>query len=164
MKKYCCYFVFLLFIFIGFGINHVNALPNGTYKITSALDETKVLTSSEENNIQINEYSEKDTQLWEIEAQSDGSYTISSKVDTGKCFDVAGGSINNRTNIQLYNKNSTNAQKWYIRSAGNGYYYIKNLYNNKVLNLDGANTSNGSNVSVAPKKNIDRQKFKLVQQ
>ncbi|MBR2834030.1 MAG: RICIN domain-containing protein [Bacilli bacterium] len=164
MKKYCCYFVFLLFIFIGFGINHVNALPNGTYKITSALGETKVLTSSEENNIQINEYSEKDNQLWEIEAQSDGSYTISSKVDTGKCFDVAGGSINNRTNIQLYNKNSTNAQKWYIRSAGNGYYYIvSKLPGLHVVDVAGGQKEENNNVWLYEANYTKAQQFKFTE-
>jgi len=55
------------------------------------------------------------------------------------------------------------ASYWALEPTGDGYYYIRNLHNDKVLNLDGANTNNGSNVSVAPKKNIDRQKFKLVQ-
>jgi len=54
------------------------------------------------------------------------------------------------------------ASYWALEPTGDG-YYIRNLHNDKVLNLDGANTYNGSNVSVAPKKNIDRQKFKLVQ-
>jgi len=53
---------------------------------------------------------------------------------------------------------------WALESVGGGYYYIKNLYNDKVLNVDGSSPHNGNYVSVAPKKNIDKQKFKLVVQ
>ena len=93
MKKALLGFLFLFTLFLVFNVDKVKAYPisSGTYKITSSLDENKVLTSSEDGNIQINTDKGTENQLWDVLLQSDGSYLITSKSDNSKSFDVEGG-------------------------------------------------------------------------
>lgn len=62
-----------------------------------------------------------------------GIYTISSVTNNKFVIDVSGASMNEGGNIQLWQNNNTIAQKFLIRSAGNGYYYIENLKSSKML-------------------------------
>ena len=117
MKKYFK-LLFTFVIFFGFSMG-VKAIDSGTYKIISVLDEHMALTGAEDGNIQINTFEDKSNQIWNVTAQSDGSFIIASK-DNNKSLDVAGGNIANGTNIRLYSPNNTDAQKWYIRTATNG--------------------------------------------
>lgn len=50
---------------------------------------------------------------WKLEYQTDGTYTLLSTYN-GKALDVAGATMANGTNIQTYESNNTQAQRWYI--------------------------------------------------
>ena len=165
MKKILFGILFLFAMFWCFDIDNVKAYPisSGTYKIVSMLDEDKVLTSSEDGNIQINTNEDKDNQLWDFILQNDGSYLITSKVDSGKSFDVVGANSANGTNIRLYATNKTNAQRWNLKSSGDGFYYIHSKINNySVLDVKGANKEEDTNVQLHSLNYTNAQKFKFV--
>ena len=54
-----------------------------------------------------------------------------------KAIDVASGSQKAYTNVAQYDRNNTDAQKWIIKSAGDGYYYIISKCNNLALDVAG---------------------------
>lgn len=76
---------------------------------------------------------------------SNNLYEIHSGSKTGKNLDVAGGSTSAGGNIQVYGKNGTNSQKFYIIASGNG-YVIKNVASNLVLDVESASKYDGANV------------------
>lgn len=63
-----------------------------------------------------------------------------------RVLDVAGGSYNSGAKVQLYVANGTNAQKWYVRSLGNGAYSLTAFVSGKALDVPSANASNGATV------------------
>ena len=68
------------------------------------------------------------------------------------------------TNVWQYTGNGTDAQKWVIRSAGGGYYYIISKVNGLYLDVSGASNSNGANVQVYTGNSSSAQKWKLTVQ
>lgn len=79
----------------------------------------------------------------------DGLYYIESSLNPNMVVDVTGGQLANRTNIQLYQKNGSNAQKWRFTYLSNGYYKITSLvYLSKSLDVSNMGTSPGTNVQL----------------
>ena len=74
------------------------------------------------------------------------TYTISSKLNSNKVIDIAGGSTSSGANVQLYSSNGSTAQQFKVLSAGDSKYYIQNVKSGKVLDVSGAGTANGTNV------------------
>ena len=54
----------------------------------------------------------------------DGTYVMSSALDTNKVIDLSGGVVRNAGNIQLYTYNGSAAQQWNIKYNSQGYYTI----------------------------------------
>ena len=54
----------------------------------------------------------------------EGLYTFENGNDRSKVLDVAGGSGSNGGNVQLYTSNQSNAQKFLVQEAEDGYYSI----------------------------------------
>ena len=141
------YFIFFSVLFL-FGISCVNAggVSSGVYVIRSSLDNEKVLTTADNNNIQINSFEQKNNQYWQVIKQDDGSFIIESLVDNSLVFDVTFASIKNETNVRIYSNNGTAAQKWKLKSAGEGYYYIVSLLSDKmVLDIAQGSIAEGTN-------------------
>ena len=61
---------------------------------------------------------EKNSDLGEFLRQADGSYKIVSKYDEGKALDVNDASNYSGSNVQAYRDNNSDAQRWFIYSAG----------------------------------------------
>ena len=76
----------------------------------------------------------------------DGDYAIGSELSSDKGLDIAGGSIDNSANLQLYTFNSTPAQTFHIAYLADGFYKIINTNSEKALDVSGAGTYNGANV------------------
>ena len=77
---------------------------------------------------------------------NDGYYFIGSSLNNNKVLDIENGIIAENTNIQIYDINSSLAQKWYIKYQNNGYYkIISNKDENYCLEVE----SNGTNVQIA---------------
>ncbi len=69
----------------------------------------------------------------------EGTYTISSALGNNQVLDVSGARLTNGGNVQIYASNGTSAQKWYVRSAGSGYYTLQNVNSGMYLGVNGSN-------------------------
>ena len=119
------------------------------------------LLTRNESNAQKFKFTETETNTT-MPTLSNGYYTINSNLDNNKVIDVAGGSKNNGTNIQLYSSNNSNAQIWYLKYINNGYYYITSaLTPTTSLDLTCGNTSNGTNIQLYKTNSTDSQLWKL---
>lgn len=88
-------------------------------------------------------------QAWRFIAASlidDGYYVVVNQSSGNRVLDVAGGSSSAGARVQLYTANGTNAQKWYVRSLGNGAYSLTAFVSGKALDVPSANASNGASV------------------
>ncbi len=89
-----------------------------------------------------------------------GIYRISSALNNNMFVDVNGASKANGTNVQLWSRNSSVAQKWYIEYLNNGYYKITSLVDlNKSLDVDYGGMNNGTNVSIYQYSNSVNQQW-----
>lgn len=71
-------------------------------------------------------------------------YTIRYSTNTNYCIDVKDGNIGNKTYIQLYKSNDTNAQIFRIWDAGNGYSFITPVTQSGLhINIPSANMVSG---------------------
>lgn len=77
---------------------------------------------------------------------ANGTYIIESALNKDKVLDIDGAKTNSGANLQLWGKNYTNAQKFYVEYAGEGYYTIKALCSGKYLDVEGAKKDCGTNV------------------
>ncbi len=92
---------------------------------------------------------------------SDGVYTIQSAI-ASKVVDVDDAKAKNKTNVQLYGSNGTNAQKWKVTNIGNDTYEIASLVDeNFVLDVDNAGKKNKTNVQIYKRNNTNAQKWTL---
>lgn len=57
---------------------------------------------------------------------------------------------------------TSSRQKWYLYSAGGGYYYLKNAASGRYLDLYCGITQNGTTVRVCPFNGSSAQKWKLI--
>ncbi len=91
---------------------------------------------------------------------NNGIYTITSAINNTSVVDVKGGKYQNNTNINLYEDNYTNAQKWQVTYLNNGYYKISSI-GNKNYNLDvkGAGKKNRTNVQLYKNNNTKAQQW-----
>ena len=77
----------------------------------------------------------------------DGIYFISSAVNKYKsCLDICGASKENCANLNLWEKNGTSAQKFEIKMQNGGYYTIRALCSDKMLDVKDASDKLGTNI------------------
>ncbi len=80
---------------------------------------------------------------------NDGVYTIYSAINQNYTLDVAGGKIDNKTNIQLYKSNNTAAQQWKVEYLNDGYYKITSVKDNDYsLDVTGGKKKKGTNIQL----------------
>lgn len=81
------------------------------------------------------------------ELPEDGSYIIVAGSENGNTVvDVSAGSTQNGANIQLWENNGSNAQKFYFKYDGQGYYTIYSISSGKALDVSNGNMIPGANV------------------
>lgn len=133
-------------------------VKDGEYIIASAKsgDYTMAVSGS---NIQLSAFTGGSEQKFKVTYVSGGYYKIISS-STGKALDVANGSADNKTNLQVYTWNNTSAQLWKFVDAGNGSYYIKSKLGTTADLVNGKLTS-GNNIQMYAMSNVDAQKWKL---
>ena len=130
---------------------------NGYYQIISYENEKFLSTDGENVFLSDDEY------RWIIKKNTDGTYLICS-LDNG-CVDVYGASVKAGTNIHLYSKNNTLAQKFIfnlidLRGVDDGFYNILSFANDQLaVSLDGFVAYDGLNVLLKKKANINNQKW-----
>lgn len=89
-----------------------------------------------------------------------GVYSLNSAADSTKVVDISCGSLANKGNVHLYNKNNSNAQKFIISKIGSGYYAIFNVNSGKALKqLDGERSKCGTkSICWVRQAEVDTQK------
>lgn len=98
---------------------------------------------------------------WYLESSGDGSYMIQNAA-TGLYLDVANGSFTNGTNVQIWTRNSSAAQRWYFINDGGAYKIIaKN--NHLTLSLQRAVAENKPNVDMWRDIGAAHQRFYLTE-
>ena len=92
----------------------------------------------------------------------DGIYYIQN-VYSDLYLDVANGSAENGANIQQWSYNGSDAQKFKLVSAGNGYYYIMTGATGyeKCVDVAGGKSADGTNILQYTYKGSTNQLFKL---
>lgn len=145
----------------------VSRNENGTYSIESALWKNislDISVASTANGANIQIYTKNGTvaqsfRFIDAKPQVDPCedfglenryFNIASVANDSYVVDIAGASASNGANVQLYSANKTYAQLFTFQfvetEAGKGYYYIINAKSGKVLNIDGGNLVNGTNI------------------
>lgn len=76
----------------------------------------------------------------------EGYYRIHSKLNYNFVFDILDGSLETGANLQLYESNNTNAQKFRIKKRADGTYKILNAVSGMALDVQGAVFENGTNI------------------
>ena len=77
---------------------------------------------------------------------SGGLYEIRSMLKASAALDVSGNSSTNGANVQLYQANGTNAQKFYLTEETSDHWSIQHYGTNMYVDVKGAGTSPGTNV------------------
>lgn len=77
---------------------------------------------------------------------SEGIYYIQSALGTTLGLEVAGGSTSNSANIRLSKLGENYSQAFYVKSDGNGGYFLENYHSGLRVVVAGGSTENGANV------------------
>lgn len=81
------------------------------------------------------------------EVVKDGDFAITAGPDLSRMvLDVVGGSASNGANVQIYQSNTTAAQRWRVSHDDDGYLTITNVKSGKALDVSAGSTSLGTNV------------------
>jgi surface antigen len=137
---------------------------NGIYKLTRK-GSNKVLDAASCGgagaNVQLWDDLNNDCQKWVFQRQSDGSYEIKAKYNTGLNLDVLN-CLGAGANVRMWNDLNNNCQRWILEAQSDGSYEIKNK-NNLTLNLDAQSCGSwaGTNVQVWTDNNENCQRWML---
>ena len=112
-------------------------------------------------NLQIWETTKLESnQLFRIKKEN--VYYVLQSEFSQKMIDVSGAVFESQNNVQLYEANGSDAQKWIITDVGNGYYMIIPYGNqNLALDVSGGVNTNGANIWLYEKNYGDAQLFRL---
>ncbi len=147
------------FIFEDVNKKHEKTIESGIYKIRNVNDITKLLNvNTNTGNVEIWEQKIINTEQFELEfIEDEGCYIIKS-IATGKVLDVYGGYTKPGTNVQVWEENGTDGQKWYIDKNENEYSIISKA-SGLCLDIYGGYTQNGTNVQMWKSTGAKWQKF-----
>ena len=99
----------------------------------------------------------------EVPIVESGTYSVVSGLNENKAVDIANGSKYNGANIQLYNDNGTDAQKWEISyDDKTDTYKLFNKTANKAIDVDSASRESGANVQIYSSNNTCAQKWSII--
>ena len=156
----------------GFGINVIENINEylatdigtGFFASVSNYDTGYKLTNSDENVVlnAENESIPRTDQTWKFERQDDNSYLIRC-ISNGKCLDAANANDFDGNNVQVYEDNSTIAQRWIVVKTGNDQYLIKSVIGETVLDAytQAGEVFDGTNIQVYRPNGTIAQIFKI---
>ena len=135
-------------------------LEDGTYYISSAINSNIVFdvddNSWKENaNIAVWTKNNQNNQRFNITYLGDGYYKME-VVSSGKYL-----SKDDKDNVVQKEYDNLDSQKWYLKDAGNGYFYILSKSNSLYLDIYGGEASAGKNLALFSGHNGENQKFKF---
>jgi beta-N-acetylglucosaminidase len=94
-------------------------------------------------------------------AISEGLYTFSSALAADKVIDIVGGNAANGARVQLWQNNTTSAQRFRITANSDKTFTITNVNSGKVLDVRNAEANNGAVVWQYTPNGTDAQKWVL---
>ncbi len=134
------------------------------YDESSARKEVMTFTAVGSNNICIwgSMGTGKSTASYTETTVADGTYYIKN-VNSGLYLDVENASADNGANVQQWTFNGCDAQKFQIKSDGNGYYYILTGASGytKCVDIDSGSAADGTNVMQWEYWGGNMQKYKI---
>lgn len=139
--------------------NSSGDLGNGFYALITHMASWNHLTNETDGNVDICWENYTANQYWKFYRQDDGSYIIKN-AKTGKCLDVNGGSAQDGANIQVYDQNNSNAQKWELIPCGNG-YQIKAKCTDCVMEMNAWSFYQGVNCVSGSRDGSDAEIFAI---
>ncbi len=92
---------------------------------------------------------------------NEGVYILSSAINNNKVLDIPGAKKENGLNLQLWESNSTNAQKFKLNYVGEGYYEIETTCSGKVLDVEALGKKAGTRVIQYTRNNGNNQKWMI---
>ena len=95
---------------------------------------------------------------------ANGTYVITSALDSSFALDVTSASSDDLANVQAYTRNGTDAQSFTVTYDGDGWYTITNVGSGKCLDVHGAHVAPGTNVDQYASNGTDAQKWRIVAQ
>jgi len=92
---------------------------------------------------------------------SNGIYKLVSAINNKYVMDVNGASLSDYANVQLYEDNGSNAQKFEFIRQADGYYVIKNINSGKMLDCAGGGRADGTNIQQYTSNSTAAQRWKV---
>lgn len=92
---------------------------------------------------------------------ADGYYAFVSGNSSSRVLDIHNFEFQDGANLELYQKNITANQVFYVKYVGNGYYMIAALHSGKVLDVANGNRSSGTNVWTYTWNSTDAQLWRF---
>ncbi len=148
-------------------IANYQVIPDGEYRIASALTYDNLLTADGNGNgANAKMYTRNDSQKnqrWKVQYhQDDHSYTFIN-VATGKVLDLYNASTKSGTNVQLYDSNNSCAQRWNIIVNDDGSKTLVSSCSRMVsLDIDNGSKNSGANVQIYTSNNTAAQKWHFI--
>lgn len=148
-----------------FATNECLDIDEGLYYIQSGLDSNKVLdihgiSKNAGANAEICGLNEGLNQIYYI--RKNGNYYMIIALHSGQAVDVYGASRASKTNVCQWPADSNDiAQQWEIQNAGNGYVYFRSVLGT-YLDVQGGETSDGTNVWAYSFNGTKAQQWRLV--
>lgn len=88
-----------------------------------------------------------------------GLYTLATAENTQYVLDVSGASLSYGGNVQAWESNGTNAQKFFIQQIGDNLYSITNAWSALALDVAGGSAQAGTNVQQYGWNDTNAQKW-----
>ncbi len=92
---------------------------------------------------------------------ADGTYNLISGVGKKARLDVSGGRASDGGNVQIYENNGSNNQKFVIKHQGKGWYTITNVISGKCLDVENGNPAIRTNVQIFTPNGTDAQLWRF---
>ena len=92
-----------------------------------------------------------------------GLYEIKSSLDENYVLDIANASQESKANLQLYRRNGTGAQKFWVIPLGyDNQYYIMNRTSGKYLDVDNNYTDDRTNIRQYSGNGTSAQRYRII--
>ena len=113
------------------------------------------------NLISYAETNNKETKIYMSRVLEDGVYYISTYQNNNCVLDIKDGALDNGAELQLWIKNNTENQRFYIQYAGNGYYKIYNVKSAKALDVPDSSKDVGTKIQQYESNDLSSQRWKI---
>ena len=155
------------------------AISNGLYEIrslllTSMCVDVRGASAVKGANVQLYSSNDTNAQKYYVTLESSAHWSLQNAA-SGLYVDVNGGAARNGANVQQYTDNDSRAQRWKLTETGetvtvNGVTctvvtigsYVTNDGATYMMDVNGAMTTNSTNVQIYTSNGTDAQKFALL--